>query len=596
MAANTAVSLTTLDFDELKSNLKSYLRTQNRFQDVDFEGSNINVLLDVLSYNTYLNSFYTNMIGSEMFLDTAQRRESIISHAKSLNYVPRSFRSASAAVDLVITPTTTANTVVLSKGTSFTSKVGANTFTFTVPETRILTSTNNTFVAANVTIFEGSYITDTFVVDESIQNQKFILSSELIDTDSIAVEVLEDSGTTAINYTVGTSLFGLVGTSQVCFLQSSVNERYEILFGTGIIGRRPQNGAIVNVSYRVSAGELGNGARSFTIDSTIDGHSNVVVSVARTSSGGSINEDIESIRFNAPRYFQTQERAVTVSDYKALLFSRFPEITAVSVFGGENASPPRYGKVFVSVDVVDADGVPDFKKNEYLQYIRERCSLSLDPVFIDPQFLYIRVGANVRYNALVTTFTQQDIEALVKSAVLDYSNRTLNDFDVTIRSSKVSQAIDQADSSILSNDLILSPYILIAPTTGMSFRRELLFGNSLRRRTLSTSPSLAAEQAVFSSTFTYRGTERSRLLDNGLGALQVVYITSTSIVVLQENVGTVNYNTGSINLTNFTVDAYDGNGIKIFIRPLTGDIEAVNNLVMRIDPADIIIQTTPERI
>jgi hypothetical protein len=279
-----------------------------------------------------------------------------------------------------------------------------------------------------------------------------------------------------------------------------------------------------------------------------------------------------------------------------LLFSRFPEITAVSVFGGERASPPRYGKVFVSVDVQDADGVPDFKKNEYLQYVRERCSLSLDPIFIDPQFLYVRVGASVRYNTLITTLTQQDIEALVKNAVLNYSDTNLNDFNVTVRASNISRVIDLADASILSNDLILSPYILIGPTTGLSYRRELLFGNALRRRTLSTSPSLAGEQAAFSSTFTYRGTARSRLLDNGAGSLQVVYISATGITVLQENVGTVDYTTGSINLTNFIVDAYDGNGIKIFVRPLTGDINATNNLVMRIDPADIIVQTTPERI
>lgn len=593
--ANTAVNLTSLDFDQLKLSLIDYLRTQSKFQDIDFEGSNINVLVDLLAYNTYLNTFYTNMIGSEMFLDSAQKRNSVVSHAKALNYVPRSFRSASARVDLVIQPTTTANSVVISKGTSFTAKVGSNNFTFSVPDTKILTSTNNTFTAANVAIYEGQYVSDAFIMDYST-TQRFVLSSEAIDTDSISVTVKEDAGTTSVEYLVSSSLFGLTSTSKACFLQAAENQKYEILFGDGRIGRRPQNGSTIIVEYRVSAGELGNGASVFSVDSTIDGHSNITVSTVSAASGGQINEDVESIRFNAPRYFQTQERAVTVSDYKALLFSRFPEITAVSVFGGEAASPPRYGKVFVSVDVADADGVPDFKKNEYLQYVRERCSLSLDPIFIDPQFLYIRVGTNVRYNALVTTFTQQDIETLVKTAVINYSEQNLNDFNVTIRGSNVSRAIDLADSSILSNDLVLNPYILIVPTTGVSYRRELLFGNELRRRTLSASPSLASEQAVYTSTFTYRGTERARLLDNGLGSLQVVYITSTAITVLQENVGTVDYTTGSINLTNFTVDAYDGNGIKIFIRPLTGDIVATNNLVMRIDPADIVIQTTPERI
>lgn len=591
--ANTAVNLTTLDFDTLKANLTEYLRTQNRFQDIDFEGSNINVLLDILSYNTYMNAFYMNMVAGEMFLDSAQKRESVVSHAKSLNYIPRSFHSSKAYVDLTISPTTDVNTVVVPKGTSFTGKVGANTFTFSVAETRILTSTNNTFTAANVAIYEGQYVTDAFLMDYATP-QRFVLTSEAVDTDSISVNVVENGST--LPYVVGTSLMTPTSATQVCFLQAAENQKYEVLFGDGTTGRRPRNGATIYVNYRVSSGELGNGASVFSSDASIDGHANVVVATVASASGGSINEDIESIRFNAPRFFQTQDRAVTNADYKALLFARFPEITSVNVYGGENATPPRYGKVMVSVDVADADGVPEYKKNEYLQYVRERCSLSIDPMFVDPIFMYVDVTTNVRYNALSTTLTQQDIETLASAAIINYSDTILNDFSVTLRTSKISNEIDNADSSILSNDTSVRPYIMIVPTTGVSYRNEINFSNPLHARALTSVPSHLDEQAVVSSYFTYESIEKAQLVDNGSGSLSVVYATSTGIVTIKDNIGTVDYGTGSVNISDLKVSAFEGNGIKIYIRTIGGDVTAMNNLVMKIDPADIHISVTPERI
>jgi hypothetical protein len=596
MAANTAVALTSLDFDTLKTNFKDYLRTQSKFQDVDFEGSNISVLMDILAYNTYLNSFYTNMVASEMFIDTAQRRDSIISHAKSLNYTPRSFRSASARINIQVTPAQTTNSVVIPKGTSFTSKVGSNTFTFTTADTRIITSPTNTFVAANVAIYEGPYITESFVVDYSIDNQRFVINSELVDTESVTVEVVEDSGTSRLPYIVGTSLFGLTSTSQVCFIQPARQDRYEILFGNGSIGRRPQNGSVINVSYRVTSGELGNGASAFSPDSTIDGHANIQITTVATASGGAINEDTESIRFNAPRFFQTQERAVTSTDYKALLFARFPEITAVNVFGGENAVPPRYGKVMISVDVADADGTPEYKRTEYLQYIRERCSLSIDPVFVDPVFLYIDVIASVRYNALVTTLSQQDIETLAVNAIMSYSDDQLDNFSVNLRSSKISSAIDDSNPAILSNDVIVRPYILVTPSTGTSLRREIDFGNALRPYVLTTSPSHINEQAVTSTYFTYQEVDKAIIVDNGAGVLQIAYPTSTGVTILKDNIGTVDYNTGRVNITDLLVSSFEGNGIKLYITPLNGDVTAKNNLIMKINPSDLRITVIPERI
>lgn len=595
--ANTAVNLVGLDFDELKTSLKEYMRAQGRFQDVDFEGSNVNVLLDVLAYNTYLNTFYTNMVASEMFLDTAQRRDSVISHAKSLNYVPRSFRSARAYVDITVKPVTPANTVVLAKGITLTSKVGSNTFTFSVPQTQIITSSNNTFVASNVAIYEGSYISESFIVDYSTDNQKFVLASEVIDTDSITVMVSEDAGTTLREYTVGTSLFGLTSTSQVCFLQAAPYDKYEVVFGDGSIGRRPQNGSMVTITYRTSSGELANGASRFSVDTSIDGHSNVSLTVLASATGGSINESTDSIKFNAPRYFQTQERAVTTQDYKTLLFTRFPEITSVNVYGGEDAVPPRYGKVLIAVDVANADGVAEYQKNEYQNYVRDRCSLSIDPVIVDPQFMYVDITGKVRYDANATLLSQTDIQSLVVSAIVDFSTKYLNDFDVTMRTSKLSTTIDAVDPSILSNDLYIRPYINITPIPGSSYRNTIVFGNAIRQQAdVGRYPKYVDEQSVSSSTFTYQGVGGVSLEDDGAGGLQIVRATPNSYSVIKTGVGSVNYATGEVNITGLIVDSYDGNGINLYIVPAEKDVVASRNVVLQIKSADIHITTSPERL
>lgn len=595
--ANTAVSLIDLDFDTLKENYKTYMRSQARFQDVDFDGSNISVLIDLLAYNTYINSFYMNMMSTEMFLDTAQSRDSVVSHAKSLNYIPRSFRSSRANIDITVTPTNSPNTVILPKGLSFTSKVGANTFTFTLPENRILTSTNNTFVAANVAIYEGPFTSDVFVMDYSETTQRFVLTDPAIDTSSLFVTILEDDATDPLEYTVGTSLFGLIGTSQVCFLQAAESQKYELVFSSGDLGRRPKNGAVITATYRTSAGELPNGASVFSVDTAIDGHTNVIINTVQSATGGLTTEGIESIRFNAPKYFQSQERAVTTADYKSLLFNTYPEITSVNVYGGEDAEPPRFGKVLVSVDVQDADGVPEYKKNEYLQYLRDRCSLSIDPVIIDPDFMYVDVRSNVRYNINSTTLSQQEIELAAKTAIINYSTQYLDDFSVTLRGSQLSSAIDNADSSVLSNDLIVRPYITYVPTVNADNKITIAFKNSIRRLAERNSTHLYVdEQSVTSSTFTFEGTDGISFEDNGSGALRLVKLTPTSHTIIREDVGTVDYTTGTIVVPSLTVSEYAGDGIQFYIVPEQKDVTATQNKIMKIKASDIYITITPERL
>ena len=269
--ANTSVSLVDLDFETIKTNLKNYLkRSDSPFKDVDFEGSNVSQLLDVLSYNTYLNSYYLNMVASEMFLDTAALRDSVVSHAKELNYVPRSFRSAEAQISFNVTPSIPMTALIIPKGTSFTAKVGSNNYSFTTNDSTVVSISNNVF-SANLTIYEGSYVTDSFIYNSSNTSQRFVLSNSTVDTRSITTIIIEDNGASTLIYTKASSFLGLTDTSQSYFLQAAENAQYEIVFGDDVVGRRPKNGAVVSIEYRVSNGELPNGARTFDVDGSISG-------------------------------------------------------------------------------------------------------------------------------------------------------------------------------------------------------------------------------------------------------------------------------------------------------------------------------------
>jgi len=305
--ANSALVLTSLDFDTLKSQLKTFLQSQSQFKDYDYEGSNMNVLLDVLSYNTYLNSFYLNMMASETFLDTAQLYSSVVSHAKELNYTPRSARSAKATVSCNFITTGISNTFSIPKGTQFSGQNANGSYTFVTDRTQTITSTNNVFSITSLDIYEGSYINETMIVDNTIENQKFVLSNKNIDTSSIVVTVSEDNGSNVNDFLQSDTLYNLNSESQIYFLQSTLDGYYEIVFGDGVFGRVPQNNALILVTYRVCNGSDGNGVTTFFLNKDLGayngGNSTAKITPVVTSADGSPIETIESIRFRAPRNY-----------------------------------------------------------------------------------------------------------------------------------------------------------------------------------------------------------------------------------------------------------------------------------------------------
>jgi len=570
--ANTNIDLVGLDFTSLKNNLKTFLKNNTSFKDLDYEGSNINVLLDVLAYNSYLNAFYTNMVASEMFLDSAQLRDSIVSHAKELNYVPRSFVSAKATVDITITPSGNTSSVFIRKNTSFTSRVGSNTFTFVTNDSYVTAANGASFVQT-LDLYEGSIKTESFVINYSNTSQRFVLSNPTVDTSSLEVIVYEDNGQTTLVYTKAATLYNLDENTRVFFIQPAQNQQYEIIFGDGVFGRKPKDGSTFVVKYRACSGELPNGARVFDINGPIDGHSNVVTVTVNEATGGMVAESIESIRFNAPRSFQAQNRAVTATDYETLLKAQFSDIQSISVFGGEDSDPPQYGKVFISVDVAQADGAPE---------------LRMQVNFIDPVFLYASVDTTVQFNVNMTTKTTNDIETSVKAAISNFNITKLSNFKKNLYYSQLTNDIDKADPSIIGNDTVVKMIARVTPRTNVPFPFSVNINNQVvteeGKKIEVSEPHYG--HGLTSTFFTYQGS-RCLLVDDSLGNVYIALQEGETIRIIKV-VGLIDYQKGRVVIQeSFQIEGYEGNFIEMIFKTVSKNLESKNNVILSIDTLDV---------
>jgi len=615
--ANSSIVLTQLDFDSYKDSLKTFLKSQDRFKDYDFDGSNLSVLLDVLSYNTYQNAFYLNMISNEMFLDSAKLRDSVISHAKELNYLPRSFRSSSATIKLVITSADAAKrSIVIPKGTSFTSRVDDFTYNFSTTENYVITNrtpsgSNFVYESEAIRVYEGNYLSDTYTVNYD-RPLNYKISNKRVDLESLLVTVFEDNGTTVQTYKRATSLFGHDGNSKVFFLQPGIGDTYEVVFGDGVVGRKPKNNSVCIIEYRTCNGELPNGAFKFINTARIDNEPNVVIETITAATDGAVAEDLTSIKYNAPRAFTTQERAVTSEDYENLLKANFPEINAVVAYGGEDANPPQYGRIFLSIDLQEVDGLPKIKEAEYKRFLRSRSSVAIEPLFVSPDYTYIYVNTNIKYNINLTGLNPEDIRTNVIDSILNHASTNLNNFGRTLRYSRFIRDVDAAEASIISNETqielvkyltpVLSTTVTSTPTSTSGSLVSLAtsgvvssgqnvtidFKNPLRNDV----PGKGAEHligdihVVSSSTFTYNGLANCRLEDNGDGIMRIINTSGTQHRTILD-IGTVDYDTGIIRIDNFNITNYTGTSLKIYAKPRTLDITSSQNVILNILENDV---------
>ena len=456
-----ALRVSELDYLEIRENLKNYLRSQTEFQDFDFEGSGMAVLLDILAYNTHYMGYYLNMIGNEMFLDTAQLRESIISHAKLMNYVPGSSQGALAKVNIKVTPSNaednTSTSLTLNKYTRFLGidKDGIN-YPFVTLYSNTISKTDGSFNFANVFIKQGEATTLQYLIDSSNETRRYEIPSANVDTQTITVSIQESTTNTDTTlYTLAEDITEITANSTVYFIEENEKQTYTVYFGDNVIGKRPKDGNVLICTYLNNDAAITNNISRFVSTSGISGYTdNIIVTTTTGSYGGIDKESIEQVRFRAPYFYTTQNRAVTINDYETLLLKEYNTIDAVSVWGGEDNDPVVYGKVFISLKTNGNYQLTNLEKEQIKDnLIRNKNVLTVTPEIVDPDYVYLIIKGTIYYNSQLTGLSAGEISELVKAAIQDYSDNELNSFNSVFRKSKLQSYIENAEKSITGSDI-----------------------------------------------------------------------------------------------------------------------------------------------
>lgn len=590
MAANNFLKTDQLDFFDLNERFKEYLRGKPEYSDFDFDGSNFAVLTELLSYNTYLNAFYLNQVGSEMFMDTAKLKESVVSQAKDLNYTPRSRSSARAIVDITVNPNDSPDSITIPRNYKFTTTIDGVRLTYLVPETVTITPAAGLYRASNVEIFEGEIVNEFFEVTDG--KYIFPLQSENIDISSLRVTVRASSvDDEEVLWKRTESLFDLDNDSEVYFVEGFRANQYQLTFPTqGTLGKKLTEGNIVKVEYRDTVGTDGNGAATFSPATAITNYP-VAVSTVQSARNGNEREGINSIRINSQKFYQTQERAVIEQDFESIVKKTFPEVQSVIAYGGEKAIPPQYGSVIVSVKPAGTRTIPTTSLKNRIS--RELTGKSLKtPVVIDPDYFNIEVRSSVFYSRELLTSTVEGIRTRVIDTILGLNETDFLEFGSRFRPSKVTTMIDEVDDSIQSNEIRVRMVKVWRPEVNVTQKLSFSFNNAIRFLRVSTTQEqpLGHPPMLGSNIFTYRdklGVNRQvQLQDNGRGKIFLYRTTDKDeFIVVEDDVGSIDYETGQIDLT-LQVVGYD-NAIRIFGRTVTTDIIADKNQVLFIEGRDI---------
>ena len=594
--ANTSQSLITLDFATYKASLKNYLKNNPIFKDYEFEGSNLSVLLDLLAYNTFQNGFYTNMALAESFLDSAQLRSSIVSHAKDLNYLPVSAKSSKATVNVSFTASGLTTPYVVPKASPFTTLIKNKSYVFNTNQSVLATAQGNNVYTFSADIYEGLYVNDPFIFQSTTEPQRFKLTNQNIDTDSIAVTVFENGSQYGDIYTVTDTLLGLTPTSKVFFIQAAADGYYEILFGDNIFGRRPLTDAVINVSYRTTNGSDANGAKVFScdFDPTNAGEllSTPVTTLVSQSSGGNDKESIESIRVYAPRYFATQQRAVSSDDYASIILAKFPNaIDDVNVYGGETLAVKQYGRVVVALKPKDGTIVPDYTKQAISNLLLNYIAVPNKMIITDPEYFYISVDSTVYYDPAITTLQIVDLTTAIQTAISGYSDDNLEKFGKDFRYSRFISVIDNADSAIVSNDTNvkiikrLTPVINTATSYNIKFNNAIMLEDGITTA-FQDEPSITSSIFSFVDVKTRQVYTNSYLVDDGIGNIAVFTNAQGVETLINGSIGTVDYNTGTVTLTDLIVADYSGY-ISLYAKLVNKDIVMSQQNIVSLDLADV---------
>ena len=594
---NKRLRVTELDFDNIKDNLKTFLKGQNQFKDYDFEGSGMNILLDTLAYNTHYLGFNANMVANEMFLDSSSLRSSAVSHAKTLGYEVTSARAPTATLNVSLS--TTAATKTMSAGTAFTSTVDGTSYQFVTTSDITSTNTGSNIPFDSVTVYEGTYVITKYLVDSSDVDQRFILTDPRSDTTTLTVKVQNSAtDTTTTTYTKATDITQLSPSSTVYYLQEVETGRYEVYFGDGIVSQSVSDGNIIQLQYVVTNKTESNGASSFSAPTAIDGVTNITVTTVASASGGAEPESIQSIKLNAPLDYASQGRAVTTKDYEVYVKRLFPTTQAVSVWGGEDgsydsstgvSSTPEYGKVFISIKSTTGVDLTSAQKTNLEKELAPYKVASITPVVVDAETTSIILGITIMYDSSATTYTAAQIASLVATTVSNYNASDLQTFNTPFRHSKLLGLIDGTDTSILNSVATVTMAKLFTPTLSSSTDYRLNFNNKFYNP---VSGYNASAGGIIASTGFYLNSVTTTTYffdDDGAGNLRTYYLVSGVRTYLDIAAGTVDYANGLITIGSITitgvaeVDGATSSQIRITVLPNSNDITPVRNQILEID-------------
>ena len=597
------LNVTELDFDDIKTNLKTFMRNQDSFSDYDFEGSGINALLDVLAYNTHYLAMNVNMAANEMFLDTASLRESVVSHAKTLGYTPNSARAPIGTVNVTLNNFGSLTTANIPAETIFTSTVDDVSYQFVTIADYSATAVNGVLSFSNIPIYEGTYTKNRYTVDTNNVDQKFRLTSDRADTTTLRVQVFpSESSSSFATYTLATDITQVGSTSNVYFLQECDDGRFEVYFGDGIVGRALSDNNVVVLSYVVTNKTKANNATNFRTTATISGITDVTTTTVGIASGGAEPESIQSIKLNAPLDYAAQGRAVTPEDYKTIIPKVYSNTKSVQVWGGEDNAIAVYGRTYISI-VPTAGSITAAAKEQIVTDLKNTYTIaSVTPVIVDPVTTFIRLGVNFKYNAKNTTKSSETLVSNVRTALQNYDASTLQKFDGIFRHSYVTGLVDDVDESILSNITTVKLSQNITPTLNSSTKYELEFNNAIYNP---HSGHAAAEGGVLSSTgFYISGNANEMFLnDDGQGNIRMFYYSDgATITYVDETAGSIGYTDGKIVITalNITavsnVDGAASSKIRIVVTPNSTDVVAVRNQILQVDFTNTTISANEDTI
>ena len=590
----TNLNVTELDFPEIKENLKNFLKQQTEFTDYDFEGSGLNVLLDVLAYNTHYNAMNAHFALNESFLDSAQIRGNVVTRAKLLGYIPRSVLSPRATVNLVVNVAGESGTLPtvldLPRGTKLSSIVAGEEFQYVVLDTQQATLTGSTYTFNDVSIAEGSIRELKYRVDNTIENQKFQLSDHDADTSTLRVRVQSNEESTSFDiYTKFDTLKNVTSTSKVYYLQENPSGYYEVYFGDGVTGFKPTNDNIVTLDYVVTKGKESNGSNVFSMVDNVGGFANITLTTVSNAAGGAEQETAESIRFNAPLTFISQNRAVTSDDYAAIIKKNFSNVDSISTWGGEDNDPPDYGQVYIAIKPLLANTLTTAEKTDITGAIlKGKNVVSITPEIVDPNFTFLELDVFFKYNPNLTDRSSVELQSVVRDTITDYNFNNLNKFDGVFRHSELTQKIDNSDPAILNSIVRPRMFQNITPSNTAINNFDLTFaapffksGDSTKFVLNSTAFKINNDDHFFGDIPIAGSTSRTVI---------IYKVVNNQNVTVVNNAGTVDVENGKLTLNNFQPDTTDS--IRLTLIPDSLDIAPKRDQLIDIDNLRLTI--TPE--